>query len=109
VSKTDILFNVMSEGRNPGKVRLRQIMTSPVLAVDPHNTVQETLSIMDKHVIRQLIISSHSAVLGMVSRDDIFEKIHMATLSMTHTAIKSTPVCIIKPQGYSLYERCQYS
>jgi signal-transduction protein with cAMP-binding, CBS, and nucleotidyltransferase domain len=85
-------------------------MTSPVLAVDLHNTIQETLSIMDKHVmIRQLVISSHSAVLGMVSRDDIFEKIHMATLSMTHTAIKSTPVCIIKPQGYSLYERCQYS
>jgi signal-transduction protein with cAMP-binding, CBS, and nucleotidyltransferase domain len=79
VSKTDILFKVISQGRNPGKVRLREIMTSPVLALDPHNTVQETLSIIDKHVIRQLIISSHSAVLGMVSRDDIFEKIHMAT------------------------------
>jgi CBS domain-containing protein len=42
VSKTDILFKVMSQGRNPGKVRLREIMTSPVLAVGPHNTVQET-------------------------------------------------------------------
>ncbi|MDQ3836659.1 MAG: CBS domain-containing protein, partial [Thermoproteota archaeon] len=79
VSKTDILFKVMSRGRNPGKVRLREIMTSPVLAVDPHNSVQETLSIMDKHVVRQVIVSSHSAVLGMASRDDIFEKIHMAT------------------------------
>src|SRR5215213_2529343 len=85
VSKTDILFKVMSQGRNPGKVRLREIMTSPVLAVGPHNTVQETLSIMDKHIIRQVIISSHSAVLGMVSRDDIFEKINMATVSTAHT------------------------
>jgi signal-transduction protein with cAMP-binding, CBS, and nucleotidyltransferase domain len=84
-------------------------MTSPLMAVDPHNTVQETLSIMDKHVIRQLIISTHSAVLGMVSGDDIFEKIYMATLSMTHTAIKGTPVCVIKPKGHSLYERCQHS
>jgi CBS domain-containing protein len=91
VSKTDILFKVMSQGRNPGKVRLREIMTSPVLAVGPHNTVQETLSIMDKHVVRQVIVSSHSAVLGMVSRDDIFEKIHMATVS--------TPVCIINPKA----------
>src|SRR5581483_11274291 len=99
VSKTDILFKVMSQGRNPGKVRLREIMTSPVLAVDPHNTVQETLSIMDKHVIRQVIVSSHSAVLGMVSRDDIFEKIHMTTLSTAHTAIKGTPVCIINPKA----------
>src|SRR5688572_14693939 len=99
VSKTDILFKVMSQGRNPGKVRLREIMTSPVLAVGPHNTVQETLSIMDKHVIRQVIISSHSSVLGMVSRDDIFEKIHMATVSTAHTAIEGTPVCIINPKA----------
>ncbi|TLY09874.1 MAG: CBS domain-containing protein [Thaumarchaeota archaeon] len=99
VSKTDILFKVMSQGRNPGKVRLREIMTSPVLAVDPHNTIQETLSIMDKHVIRQVIVSLHSAVLGMVSRDDIFEKIHMATMSTAHTAIKGTPVCIINPKA----------
>ena len=99
VSKTDILFKVMSHGRNPGKVRLREIMTSPVLAVDPHNTIQETLSIMDKHVIRQVIVSSHSAVLGMVSRDDLFEKIHVATMSTAHTAIKGTPVCIINPKA----------
>src|SRR5579884_2694496 len=88
VSKTDILFKVISQGRNPSKVRLREIMTSPVIAVGPHNTVQETLSIMDKHVIRQVIVSSHSAVLGMIFRDDIFEKIHMTTLSTAHTAIK---------------------
>ena len=74
-------------------------MTSPVLAAGPHNTVQETLSIMDKHIVRQVIISSHSAVLGMVSRDDIFEKIHMATVSTAHTAIKGTPVCLINPKA----------
>lgn len=99
VSKTDILFKVMSQGRNSGKVRLREIMTSPVLAVGPQNTVQETLSIMDRHVIRQVIVSSHSAVLGMVSRDDIFEKIHMATVSTARTAIKGTPVCLINPKA----------
>jgi len=99
VSKTDILFKVMSQGRNPAKAKLREIMTSPVLAVRPHNTIQETLSIMDKHVIRQVIVSSHSAVLGMIARDEIFEKIHLATMSTAHTAIKGTPVCIINPKA----------
>jgi hypothetical protein len=54
---------------------------------------------MGKHVIRQVIISSHSAMLGMVSRDDIFEKIHMATVSTAHTAIKGTPICMINPKA----------
>ncbi len=35
----------------------------------------------------------------MVSRDDIFEKIHTATVSTAHTAIKGTPVCIINPRA----------
>lgn len=99
LSKTDILFKVMSQGRNPGKVKLREIMTSPVLAVDPKSTVQDTLSLMDKHVVRQLIVSSSSAVLGMVYRDDIFERIHMSTMSTADTALRGTPVCIINPKA----------
>jgi CBS domain-containing protein len=99
VSKTDILFKVMSQGRNPGKVKLREIMTSPVLAVGPHSTVQETLAMMDKHVVRQLIVTSQSAVLGMVYRDDIFERIHLSTMSTADTALKGTPVCIINPKA----------
>lgn len=99
VSKTDILFKVMSLGRNPAKVKLREIMNSPVLALDPKATVQEALSIMDKHVIRQIIVSSNAAVLGTVARDDIFEKIQMATISGADTAIRGTPVCIINPKA----------
>src|SRR5207244_6510370 len=78
VSKTDILFKVMSQGRNPGKVRIREIMTTPVLAVGPHNTIQETLSIMYNHVIRQVIVSSHTDVIEMASSDYIIEQIQLS-------------------------------
>ena len=33
VSKTDILFKVMSQNRDPSKVKLREIMSSPVLTI----------------------------------------------------------------------------
>ena len=99
VSKTDILFKVMSRGRNPAKVKLSEVMNSPVLAVDPKTTVQETLSIMDKHLIRQIMVSSNAAVLGMVTREGIFEKIQKATISTADIAINGTPVCIINPKA----------
>jgi CBS-domain-containing membrane protein len=99
VSKNDILFKIMSQGRNPAKVKLREIMNSPVLAVEPNSTVQEALSIMDKHVVRQIIVSSNAVVLGMISRDDIFEKIQLATISTADTALRGTPVCIINPKA----------
>jgi CBS-domain-containing membrane protein len=74
-------------------------MNSLVLAVEPNSTVQEALSIMDKHVLRQIIVSSNAVVLGMISRDDIFEKIRLATISTADTALRGTPVCIINPKA----------
>jgi len=99
ISKTDILFKVMSQGKNPAKIRLKEIMNTPVLAVGPKCTVQEALSVMDKHVVRQVLVSSNSAVLGMIVRDEIFEKIQEATISTADTALRGTPVCIINPKA----------
>src|SRR5262245_841136 len=71
VSKTDILFKVTSQGRNPSKVRLREIMASPVLAVNPQTTIREALAIMDRKKVRQLMVHAYAAVLGMINREDI--------------------------------------
>ena len=43
VSKTDIVFKVTSQGRNKGKVRLREIITSNVLAVNNKTKNKEAL------------------------------------------------------------------
>jgi CBS domain-containing protein len=99
VTKTDILYKVLSQGKNPSKVRLEEIMTSPILAVDPESTVQEALSVMDKHTIRQIVVSSGSSVVGIISRDDLFEREHLTTTSAEDTAIQGTPVCIINPDA----------
>ena len=95
VSKTDILFKVLSQDRNPSKVKLREIMTSPVLAIDPKTTVKEALSIMDKHLVRQVMVHAYSAVLGMVTRERIYQKLETISLSSEDTALQGTPVCLI--------------
>lgn len=97
VTKSDILYKVLSQRRNPSKVRLEEIMTSPILAVDPESTVQEALSIMDKHSIRQIIVSANSSVVGIISRDDLFERERLATTLAEESAIQGTPVCFINP------------
>jgi len=99
VSKTDILFKVIGQGKDPAKVRLHEIMTSPVVAVGPKDTVQEALAVMDKHVIRQVIVSSASSVRGMISREEIFEKMQMARMFEADSGLSGTPVCIINPKA----------
>ncbi|MEE8132205.1 MAG: CBS domain-containing protein [Nitrososphaerales archaeon] len=102
VSKTDVLFKVMAQGKNPAKIKLREIMSSPVISLSTQSTIEEALAIMDKHVVRQVIISSGPSVIGIVTRDNIFDQIHRATLSVSETAISGTPVCIINPKAIVL-------
>ena len=99
VTKTDILYKVLSQGKNPSKIRLEEIMSSPILAVDPDSTVQEALSIMDKHAVRQIVVSSNSSVIGIISRDDLFEREKLTTTSAEDSALQGTPVCIINPEA----------
>lgn len=99
VTKTDILFKVLSQGKNPSKVRLEEIMNTPIIAVDPAATVQEALSIMDKHAIRQIVVSTNSSVLGIISRDDLFEREQLTTTAAEDSALQGTPVCIINPEA----------
>ena len=95
VSKTDILFKVTSQGRNPSKVKLREIMTSPVVAINPQTTIKEALSLMDKKKVRQLMVHAYAAVLGMINREDISERVEQISLSLEDAALSGTPSCII--------------
>jgi CBS domain-containing protein/uncharacterized C2H2 Zn-finger protein len=99
VTKTDILFKVIAQGKNPAKISLREIMSSPVVAVDSKDSVRQAVNTMDKHSVRQLIVSSDSSILGLVSREDIVEKIQQASMLADDNAFSGTPVCIINPKA----------
>ena len=101
VSKTDILFKVTSQGRNPAKVRLREIMTSPVTAVNPQTTIKEALALMDKNKLRQLMVHAFAAPLGMLFREDISEHVERISLGAEAAAISGTPACIIDTRTIS--------
>jgi Mg2+/Co2+ transporter CorB len=95
VSKTDILNKVISEGRNPSRVRLREIMSSPVLAVDPQTSIEKALSIMKTRNVRQVMVHAFSAVLGIVFIEDIYKMMESLTLSTGDAALQGAPACII--------------
>lgn len=95
VSKTDVLYKVMSQGRNPNKVKVREIMTSPVLAVGPQTTIKDALAIMDKNKVRQVMVHAYAAVLGMVNKEDVLERIKEISLAVEEEALSGTPACII--------------
>ena len=102
VSKTDILFKMVAKGRDSSKVRLREIMTSPVLTIHPTATVGEVLAMMDKHAIRQVVIAFRNSIMGLATRERILEEIYRASISTAKLAMSGTPACIINPKAVAV-------
>lgn len=67
VSKTDILYRVVSLHKNPDKVALNDIMSSPIISIPLDMSISDTLSVMEKHNIRQAVVSSGSTnIYGII-------------------------------------------
>ena len=101
-SKTDILFKVVAKGKDSSKVKLREIMSSPVLTLHPTATVADALAMMDKHTVRQLVIAFRNSVMGIATRERIFEDIYKASISTATLAMTGTPVCILNPKAVAV-------
>ena len=99
VSKSDILFKVAAKNLPLNKVKLREIMSSPVYSLPPHSTLQEALNYMDKYNIKQIIVSTGSSILGVMKRASIYENVQKASMSTVDTLTEGAPMCIINPNA----------
>lgn len=99
VSKSDILFKVAAKNIPLNKVKLREIMSSPVYSLPPHSTLQDALNYMDKYNIKQIIVSTGSSILGVMKRASIYENVQKASMSTVDTLTEGAPMCIINPNA----------
>jgi CBS domain-containing protein len=99
VSKSDIVFKVAAKNLPLNKVKLREIMSSPVYSLPPHSSLQDALDYMDKYGIKQIIVSTGSSILGIMRRANIYEKVQQASMSTVESLTEGAPMCIINPNA----------
>jgi CBS domain-containing protein len=97
VSKTDILYRIVSLHKSPARTPLKEIMSSPIISVLPEVSISDALAAMEKHNIRQLVVSSNSKVYGTVSREDIIVKTERAVVQTINAFKLESAVCIMSP------------
>ncbi len=71
VSERDYARKVILMGRSSSTTAVREIMTSPVVALDPGSTVDDAMRLMTDRRIRHLPIVAGGRVLGVVSIGDL--------------------------------------
>ncbi len=73
VTERDILWKVTAVEGNPKKVKVRQVMTSPVVTVTPLATLRAAARVMIGHNVRRLVVTRLDNVEGIVTARDVVE------------------------------------
>jgi predicted transcriptional regulator len=97
VSKTDILYRIVSLHKSPARTRLEEIMSSPIISVPPEVSILDALAVMEKHNIRQLVVSSNSKVYGTIGREDIIIRTEKAVVQTLNAFKLDSAVSIMSP------------
>jgi len=71
VTDRDILWEVTSKGKDPGKVSVRDIMTSPVATVSPLTTLRAAARVMLEQNTRWVVVTRLDNVEGIITASDL--------------------------------------
>ena len=82
ITDRDIVVRAISQGWDPNKTLVSEIMTPDVICCDEDNDITEAAQLMEeKQLHRLLVISSGNAPVGMISLADFALKSHDEHLS----------------------------
>lgn len=71
VTERDLVYRVIAEGRTPGEVKVKEVMSSPLLTVDPEASLEEAMAMMSVNNVRRLGVIYKGSLEGMISDKDI--------------------------------------
>lgn len=73
VTERDIVTKVAAANLVPQTVKVRDIMTAPVVAIHPHEEVAEAARVMSDRKIRRLAVVEGGKLVGVITENDIIK------------------------------------
>ena len=71
LSERDYVRKMIPEGRDPGRTRVKDIMSRDVVTATPTTTIEECMKLMTRGQFRHLPILIGDELVGMISLGDI--------------------------------------
>jgi len=73
LTESDIMRKIVAEEKDPAKIAVEEIMSSPAITISPDAGIEEAVRIMGKHKIRRLPVVENEKLVGMVTERDLMQ------------------------------------
>ena len=71
ITERDVTWNVAGAGLDPNKTKVSEIMSTPLVTIDPDADLIDAAKLMQKNKIRKLAVSKKKILYGVLSAADI--------------------------------------
>jgi CBS domain-containing protein len=71
LTERDVLKRVVAEGKDASKIRVKDVMTSPLVVAEPSMDLAEAVKLMFQMKIKKLPVVDEKRLVGLVSLTDI--------------------------------------
>lgn len=75
MTQRDIMSKVVTKGKDPKKLKVRQVMSSPLVTVPPDCSLRDAAKLMVRRNIRRVLVAEGGKIIGIVSDTDIFSAV----------------------------------
>ena len=71
LTESDILKKVVAEGKNAKDVLVKEVMSTPIIVIDPYVTLEAAMKTMGKCNVRRLPVCENDELIGIITQKDI--------------------------------------
>jgi len=71
LTESDILKKVVAEGKNAKDVLVKNVMSTPIIVIDPYVSLEEAMKTMGKCNVRRLPVCEKDELIGIITQKDI--------------------------------------
>ena len=75
VTEWDYLSKIVAEARDPAKVRLSEMMTGELVAVDANESLDQVAQVMAQKGIRRVLVIKDHKVLGVITAKTMLSRL----------------------------------
>jgi len=93
ITERDLVVRVIAKNKKPDEIRAKEIMTTPLITIDPETTISDAAREMNRKNIRRLGVFYKGNLTGIVSNKDLLGVMpELMEITQEHTRIENANI-----------------